>query len=407
MSPWSFGRFLVLIIGAAFTLPGMAQEQPKLHWVGTWAASPMLAEGGFRVHPFSAVTLREVVHISAGGDQVRVRFTNEFGSDPLTISDAHVALSSGGSGIQAGTDHVLTFNGAASIKIPPGAALFSDPAPLVVLPLSDVAVSFFLPPQVMRAETFHDFSDQDNYAAGGDVAAMAALSQPEVLNSWYFVDGVEIPSHEGSRAIVALGDSITDGALSTRNANRRWPDVLAARLQQDKSLKNISVLNEGIGGNRVVNDAYGPNVLARLDRDVLSQDGVRYVIVLEGINDIGRIAKPQSPDDVVTTQQLEQALKQLVDAAHQHGIKVFGATLTPYAGAGYYSDKGEQMRQDLNRWIRESQTFDGVIDFDRITQDPQNPTHFSSKCDSGDHLHPGDQGYQEMGEGIDLGLFSK
>jgi lysophospholipase L1-like esterase len=375
--------------------------------VGTWAASPMLADGGFRVHSFSAVTLREIVHISAGGDRVRVRFTNEFGTDPLTISNAHVALSAGGGGTQPATDHALTFNGSATVKIPPGSAMFSDPAPLAVAPLSDIAVSFFLPAQVMRAETFHDFSDQDNYLASGDVAGSASLPQPEVLNSWYFLNGIDVPAAEGSRAIVAFGDSITDGALSTRNANRRWPDVLAARLQQDKNLRNVSVLNEGIGGNRVLNDAYGPNALARLDRDVLSQDGVRYLIVMESINDIGRLAKPQSPDDTITAQQLQQAFEQMVEAAHQHGIKVFGATLTPYAGAGYYSEKGEQVRQEVNRWIRESKTFDGVIDFDKITEDPQNPGHFNPKCDSGDHLHPADEGDKEMGDGIDLNLFSK
>lgn len=407
MSRWSFRRFVMLAVGAAFSLSGIGQERPKPQWVGTWAASPMLADGGFRVHPFSAVTLREIVHVSAGGDRIRVRFTNAFGSDPLTISDAHIALSAGAAAIQPGTDHALTFNGAATVKIPPGAAIFSDPAPLAVPALSDVAISFFLPSQVMRAETFHDFADQDNYLANGDVAGTATLPQPETLNSWYFVDGVEVPASDDSRAVVTLGDSITDGAHSTRNANRRWPDVLAARLQQDKNLKSISVLNEGIGGNRVVNDGYGPNALARLDRDVLSQDGVRYVIVLESINDIGRLARPQSPDDLVTVQQLEQGLKQIVDAGHEHGIKVFGATLTPYGGAGYYSDKGEQMRQELNRWIRESGTFDAVIDFDKITQDPQNPSQFSPKSDSGDHLHPGDEGYKEMGDGIDLNLFSK
>jgi lysophospholipase L1-like esterase len=403
----SLNRLVALSAIAALPLSCLAQPAPKPQWVGTWAASSMLAEGGFRVHSFSAVTLREIVHISAGGDRIRVRFTNEFGSDPLTISNAHVALSVGGGGTQDGTDHALTFNGSANVKIPPGSAMFSDPAPLAVPPLSDIAVSFFLPAQVMRAETFHDFSDQDNYLASGDVAGAASLSQPEVLNSWYFLSGIDVPAAEGARAIVAFGDSITDGALSTRNANRRWPDVLAARLQQDKNLRNVSVLNEGIGGNRVVNDAYGPNALARLNRDVLSQDGVRYLIMMESINDIGRLAKPQSPDDTVTTQQLQQAFEQIVEAAHEHGIKVFGATLTPYAGAGYYSEKGAQMREELNRWIRESKTFDAVIDFDKITQDPQNPGHFNPKCDSGDHLHPGDEGYQEMGDGIDLNLFSK
>lgn len=384
-----------------------AQPGPKPQWVGTWAASPMLAEGGFHVHPFSGVTLREIVHISSGGERIRIRFTNEFGSDPLTIANARVALSAGGSGIQAGTDHVLTFDGASTVKIPAGAALYSDSVALAAPAMSDLAISFFLPAQVMRAETFHDFADQDNYAANGDVAASQTLVDATTLPSWYFLDGVEVSATSDARAIVTLGDSITDGAHSTGNANRRWPDILAARLQQEKGSKNVSVLNEGIGGNRLVNDSYGPNALARLDRDVLSQDGVKYLVILEGINDIGRLARPQSPDDAVTVQQLEQALQRIVDAAHEHGIKAFGATLTPYAGAGYYSDKGEQMRQEFNRWIRESGTFDGVIDFDKATQDPQDPSHFSPKCDSGDHLHPGDEGYKAMADSIDLSLFAK
>lgn len=384
-----------------------AQDTAKPQWVGTWAAAPMLAEGGFRVHPFSGVTLREVAHISAGGKRVRIRFTNEFGIDPLTISNAHVALSAGGSAIQPGTDHVLTFGGAPGVKIPPGAALFSDPVPLAVPPLSSLAVSFYLPPQVMRAETFHDFANQDNYMVSGDSAGATTIAESMTLPSWYFLDGIEVPATQGSGAIVAFGDSITDGAHSTRNANRRWPDVLAARLQQETGLKNISVLNEGIGGNRVVNDGYGPNALARFNRDVLSQDGVHYLVILESINDIGHLARPQSPDDVITAQQLEQALQQMIDAAHAHGIKVYGATLTPYAGAGYYSNKGEQIRQEFNHWIRESKTFDAVIDFDKVTQDAQNPGTFSAKCDSGDHLHPGDDGYKVMGDSIDLKLFSK
>jgi lysophospholipase L1-like esterase len=278
---------------------------------------------------------------------------------------------------------------------------------MAVPPLADVAVSFYLPAQVMRAETFHDFADQDNYVVNGDVAATPTLTEATTLASWYFLDGIEVPADEDSRAIVTLGDSITDGAHSTPNANRRWPDVLAARLQQDKHLAKASILNEGIGGNRVVNDGYGPNALARLDRDVLSQNGVRYLIVLESINDIGRLAKLQTPDDEITTQQLEQALQQIADAAHEHGIKVYGATLTPYGGAGYYSEKGEQVREDINRWIRESGTFDAVIDFDKITQNAQDPTHFDPKCDSGDHLHPGDDGYKAMGDSIDLNLFAK
>ncbi len=393
----------------ALAVGGLCYAQPaqQAQWVGTWAASPMLASGGWRERALSSVTLREVVHISAGGQRVRVRFTNEFGTEPLTLSDAHVALSAEGASIHEGSDHVLTFGGASSVRIPPGAAIFSDPVDFAVAPLSNLSISFYLPSQILRNETFHDFADQDNYLADGDVSGQRDLAQSTKLPSWYFVDGVDVSASPDSRAIVALGDSITDGALSTHNANLRWPDILAARLNQDPKLSHVSVLNEGIGGNRVLNDGYGPNALARFDRDVLSQSGVRYLIILESINDIGHLARAQGPDDTVTAGQLEHGLQQIADAAHVHHIKVFGATLTPYDGAGYYSDKGEQIRQDVNHWIRTSGTFDGVIDFDKIARDPNNPGRFNPEYDSGDHLHPKDQGYKAMGEGIDLQMFSK
>ncbi|MGB7265445.1 MAG: SGNH/GDSL hydrolase family protein [Terracidiphilus sp.] len=392
---------LVLALGA----PSRAQSTPHPQWVGTWATSPMQADG-VNLRLLTGVTLREIVHISVGGPQVRVRFTNEFGLDPLTVSDAHVALSAGGGAIQPGSDHALTFGGATSVNIPPGAAMFSDPVSISVSPLTDLAVSFYLPSQIMRAETFHSFADQDNYLADGDSASAPSLAQPTTIESWYFLDGVDVPAVDGSRAIVTLGDSITDGAHSTRNANLRWPDVLAARLSQDPGLSHVSVLNEGIGGNRVLNEGAGPSALSRMDRDVLAQSGVRYVIVLESINDIGRLAHVQVPWDDITAQQLERGLKQIADAAHEHGIKAYGATLTPYGGAGYYSDKGEQVREAVNDWIRTSGTFDGVIDFDKATRDPQNPTHFNPAYDSGDHLHPGDEGYKAMGAAIDLTFFA-
>lgn len=383
-----------------------AQSTPHAQWVGTWATSPMQADG-INMRLFSSVTMREIVHISAGGEQIRLRFTNEFGVDPLTVTDAHVALSAGGSSIQPGSDHAVTFGGAASVNIPPGAAIFSDPVALNVAPLSNLAVSFYLPPQIMRAETFHSFADQDNYVADGDSSAASDLSQPTTFASWYFFDGVDVAPVGGSRAIVTLGDSITDGAHSTRNANLRWPDVLAARLNQDPNLSHVAVLNEGIGGNRIVNEGYGPSAVSRVDRDVLAQSGVRYVIVLEGINDIGRLAHVYVPWDAVTAPQLEWGLKQIADQAHEHGLKIIGATLTPYGGAGYSSTVGEQVREAVNDWIRTSGVFDGVVDFDKITRDPQNPTRFNPAYDSGDHLHPNDAGYKAMGEGIDLTLFAK
>jgi lysophospholipase L1-like esterase len=398
--------FLFVLLAAAST-KGQAQAGKHPQWVGTWAASPMLAEGGSHMRPFAGVTLREIAHVSAGGSEIRVRFTNEFGVDPLTIGAAHVALSAGGGKIKEGTDHALTFGGAAQAVVPPGAVLYSDGVGLGVTPLTDVAVSFYLPSQVMRAETYHSFADQDNYTANGDQTGAAALTDAADVQSWYFLDGIDVAGAGGSRAIVTLGDSITDGAHSLLDGNVRWPDVLASRLQQQPGLARVSVLNEGIGGNRVLNDGAGPNALARLNRDVLSQDGVSYVIVLESINDIGRLAHVTAPEDDITAARLEQGLKQIADAAHEHGIKVFGATLTPYGGAGYYSEKGEQVREAVNNWIRTSGTFDGVVDFDKITQDPQNPTHFLPVNDSGDHLHPSDSGYNAMGNGIDLTIFGR
>jgi lysophospholipase L1-like esterase len=362
---------------------------------------------GINIRLFSSVTMREIVHISAGGPQIRLRFTNEFGLDPLTIADAHVALSAGGSAIQPGSDHAVTFGGAASVNIPPGGAIFSDPVALAVAPLADLAVSFYLPPQIMRAETFHGFADQDNYVADGHSSAAPDLPQPTTLASWYFFDGVDVSAAPDSRAIVALGDSITDGAHSARNANLRWPDVLAARLNQDSNLAHVSVLNEGIGGNRVLNETVGPSAISRVDRDVLAQSGARYVIVLESINDIGRLAHVQVPWDAITAPQLEWGLKQIADRAHEHGLKIIGATLTPYGGANYSCEAGEQVREAVNDWIRTSGVFDGVIDFDKITRDPQNPARFNPLYDSGDHLHPSDSGYKAMGEGIDLTLFAK
>jgi lysophospholipase L1-like esterase len=396
-------------VALVFAVPALslAQTAPRPQWVGTWATAPMLADGGFNVRPLTGVTLREIVHISAGGAQIRVRFTNAYGTDPLTISDAHVTLSGGSAAIQPGTDHAITFGGATTVNIPPGAELFSDPIAFAVQPLSDLVVSFYLPSQVMRAETYHSFADQDNFIAIGDTSTATDLPDATKISSWYFLDGIDVEAVDGSQAIVTLGDSITDGALSTHNANLRWPDLLAARLNADPNLKNISVLNVGIGGNRVLNEVAGPSALSRVDRDVLSQSGVRYVIVLESINDIGRLAHLATPYDDITAAQLEMALKQIADDAHEHGIKAIGATLTPYGGAAYYSDKGEQIREAVNDWIRSSGTFDGVADFDKATQDPANPTHFNPAYDSGDHLHPKDAGYKAMADSIDLSLFGK
>jgi lysophospholipase L1-like esterase len=399
---------LSLLISSALLLPaGLAAhaQAPRPQWVGTWAASAMPVENGGSRHPFCNVTLREIAHVSVGGSAVRVRFTNEFGTDPLTIRDAHIALSAGGSSIKEGSDHALTFGGSDTVRIPAGSVMYSDPVHLDVPGLSNVAVSFYLPAQNMRGETFHDLGNQDNYMTAGDVAGSATLSQAKVLPSWYFFDGVDVQAASGSRAVVAFGDSITDGWQSTPNENRRWPDDLAARLNHTPGLEHLGVLNEGISGNRVLNDGWGPSAMSRFNRDVLAQNDVRYLIILESINDIGRLHDLRDPDDAVTAAQLELGLKQMAESAHEHGIKVIGATLTPYESAGYYSTKGEQVREAVNNWIRTSGTFDAVADFDKATRDPQNPKRFDSRYDSGDHLHPNDAGYQAMAAAIDLKAF--
>jgi lysophospholipase L1-like esterase len=400
----AFASTAVLFFAAGTAGVSQSPEKPK--WVGTWAASPMLADGRW-MRPITNSTLREIVHISNGGAQLRLRFTNEFGVDPLTISNAHVALSAGGGDIKPGTDHAVMFGGSPSVRLAPGGVIYSDPVDFNVAPLSDLAVSFFVPSQNMRAETAHLAAAQDNFIADGDQTSAVSLTQPKTAMSWYLFDGVDVPAVDGSRAIVTLGDSITDGTASTRNANRRWPNVLAERLKQERGMENVAVLDEGIGGNRVLNEQSGPSALSRFDRDVLGQNGVKYLTILEGINDIGRLANTRmmAPEDDITAQNLEHALTQLASRAHEHGIKVFAATLTPYGGAGYYSEKGEQVRQEYNNWIRTSGVFDGVIDFDKITRDPQNPVRYNPAYDSGDHLHPNDAGYKAMAEGVDLNLF--
>jgi lysophospholipase L1-like esterase len=393
------GFVLVLLLAPAL-------HAQSTHWVGTWAASPM----GETVNPGQPApgnsTYRDIVHISVGGPAVRVQLTNEFGTRSLTVAAAHIALSDGNGSIQSGTDHPLTFSGQPSVTIPAGALVFSDPVPLEVAPMANVAVSVFLPEQPINDTTCHEDAQSTNFITQGDSTSAATLTDPRPIHSWCFVKGIDISTtSEKGAAIVTYGDSITDGALSTPDANRRWPDVLAQRLQADPKTASLSVLNEGISGNRLLHDGAGPNAVARFDRDVLAQSGVRYLIILEGINDIGAIARPRGPGDVITTQDLTFALSQLVTRAHQHGIKVFGATLTPYVGAGYASDAGEQIRQAFNQWIRTSGVFDGVIDFDKVARDPAKPSMFLPSVDSGDHLHPGDSGYEVMGSSIDLSLF--
>jgi lysophospholipase L1-like esterase len=397
---------LALLLLCLFSLHTASAAAPD-HWVGTWAASPIA--GSNRDNQFGATdtTYREVVHASLGGSVVRIVLSNEFGLDPLTIGEAHIALSTGHGEIGLSSANALTFGGRTSITIPPGAMVVSDPADLKLPPLTDLAVSLFVPAQPIRQVSLHTFADQTSYAAPGNVVSAKTLDTPKEITTWPFLKGVDVKANDKSASIVTFGDSITDGAHSTPSANLRWPDILARRLQADKKTANLSVLNQGIGGNRVLHDNAGPSALSRFDRDVIAQPGVKYLIIMESINDIGHATDPQKPYDVITAADLIAGLGQLAERAHTHGIKVIGATLTPFVGAKYQSPEGQAMHEAVNQWIRTTPQLDGVIDFDKVTADPADPTKFLPADDSGDHLHPGDAGYKAMGESIDLKLFTK
>jgi lysophospholipase L1-like esterase len=377
-------------------------------WVGTWASSPQLDTTAASAEPaFKDGTLRQIVHVSIGGQSIRLRFSNTFGNTPLAISSAHVALSAGNGAIQPKSDTALSFAGQPSVTIPPGAPMYSDPISFNLAPLSDLVVTIHLA-AVPDAITTHPGSREVSYLQSGDAVSAPDLSSATHIEHWYFLDGVDVESGGALGAVVTFGDSITDGAHSTTGANTRWPDDLARRLQADKKTAGVAVLNEGIGGNRILHDMTGVNALARFDRDVLAQTGVRWLIILEGINDLGgRGRAPARGETVPSAQDLIAAYEQLILRAHAYHIRVYGATILPYQGASYFTPEGEADREKINTWIRSSGAFDGVIDLDAATRDPQKPTQLAPSADSGDHLHPADAGYKAMADAIDLKLFAK
>lgn len=398
--------FLLMVCVSAAVAQSSQPKPEAGPWVGTWAASPFDGDPWHQIPTLVDSTLREIVHTSIGGNAVRVHLTNEFGKEPLRVDAVSVAVSTGTSSVDAATLHNLRFGDSRSIVIPPGAEAVSDPVVMPLASAANLAVSFYLPLQQVSNVTVHSSAQQDNFIATGNHVRDASFNEPVVTPSWYFLKGVDVQAADANAAaVVTFGDSITDGALSTQNANHRWPDYFATRLKGNSATAHLSVLDQGIGGNCILIHCVGQNALARFDRDVLAQTGVKYLIVLEGINDIGHLHSPNQPDYKLTAQDLEQGLMQLVARAHVHGIKVFGATLTPYKGAGYFTEQGEQIREALNQWILTSGVFDGTIDFDKATRDPANPQMFSAQADGGDHLHPKDPGYQIMADSVDLSLF--
>jgi lysophospholipase L1-like esterase len=382
-------------------------------WVGSWAASQQIPEPNNAVplENLHDATLRQIVHLSLGGPTIRVRVSNAFGTDPLHLIAVHVArpVSPASSRIDPASDRTVTFNGHVDVLIPMGAEYISDPLNYPVAALSDLAITI----QIETApgqETGHPGSRATSYLAAGVPASSAELTGAQTFDHWYFLSGVDVSAPADASSMVALGDSITDGHGATTNGNDRWTDVLAARLLHSPDTDKVAVLNEGIGGNRLLLDGLGPNALARFDRDVLAQTGVRYLIVLDGINDIGVLtrtapASEEQHEDLV--RHMIGAYQQIILRAHAHGIKVIGGTVMPFMGSGYYHpiESNENDRRMVNAWIRAAGHFDAVIDFDKIMADPAHPDRLRPDYDCGDHLHPSPAGYRAMADSISLALF--
>lgn len=382
-----------------------AERGQRGTFVGTWTASPSGPDSsGISQQGFEDQTIRMMTRTSVGGDGVRIRLANTFGDDPVVFERATVGLrrTDGSAAVESGTLRELTFGGDTSISMPSGARVLSDPADLEVGPERDLVVSLYAA-EATGPTTWHALGTKTSYVADGDATTDVEGSDFALeYTNWFFLEGIEVVSPETNGSIVCLGNSITDGFASTTDGDAAYPDFLAERVNERNSLKK-SVLNAGISGNRVLSDIAGPNALSRFDRDVLTQPQVTDVLLLEGINDIGFSAGGFGRE--VSAAEIIDGYEQLVARAHTHDVRIIGGTLLPYKKAGYYSEAGEEKRQAVNEYIRQSDTFDGVVDFDRALRDPDNPLKLLPKYDSGDNLHPNDTGYRAMAEAVDLTLF--
>jgi lysophospholipase L1-like esterase len=403
---------VLLLVWAVSPIHGAAKAQT---WIVSWAASQQIPEpnNALPSDDLRDATVRQIFHLSAGGSALRVHVSNAFGTAVLHFSSVHIAhpVTPTSAAIDPATDKALTFSGSQDLTIPPGAEFISDPVEYPVQALSDLAVTFYLeaPP---ATQTGHPGSRATSYFIHGNLVSAADLPDAKHVDHWYQISAVDVLSEKGAASIVTLGDSITDGHGATSNGNDRWTDVLARRLQTSRQNRIVGVSNQGIGGNHLLTDGLGPNALARFDRDVLAQAGVRWLIVFEGVNDLGGLARTGevSPAEHATrAQRVLAAYEQIIERAHAHGIRVIGATITPYVGSDYYhpGPLSEADRQAVNEWIRAPGHFDSVIDFDAVVRDPRQPDRLRSDYDCGDHLHPSPAGYKAMGESIPLTLFRR
>jgi lysophospholipase L1-like esterase len=375
-----------------------------MHWLGTWATAPAPAEGV----AFSNQTLRMNARLSVGGSALRVRLSNAYGSRPLVIGAAHLGLRDSGPGTIPGSDRALTFGGESTATIAAGALVLSDPIELTVTPLADVVVSIFLPGEVPASFGITGrYARQTNYISPpGNFSDQTVMPVGRLTDDWYFVSGLDVLAPTEIGGIVALGDSLTDANISSYDAFCRWPDQLARRLVA-RDGRGLGVMNQGLGGNRILHDVRGDSGLRRFDRDVLAQPGVTHVITALGTNDLRN--RWGRPEEEATAEQMIAGLKQMVLRAHSRDIKIFGGTLMPFENetfmVGAWTPAREEVRQKVNSWIRNGNAFDAVIDFDGGVRDPEHPTRMLEIYDCGDHLHPSDRGYNRMGDIIDLTLF--
>ena len=416
MSRAQKSKLLFVIAALAFATSALAQPRAAVtsNWVSSWGTSQQIPEPHNALPPedFTDATLRQMVHLSVGGPAIRVHLSNAFGTEALHITSVHVARphSTSSPSTDPATDRPLTFAGKPSAEIPPGSELISDPIDYPVTPLSDLALSLHFQSPPSR-ETGHPGSRATSWYVHGDQVSAPTFTDPKHIDHWYQISEVDVQAPSTAATVVALGDSITDGHGATTNGNDRWTDVLAARLQASPATRNTGVSNQGIGGNHLLIDGLGPSALARFDRDVLAPSGVRWLIVFEGVNDLGGLARDGEvapAEHAAFVQRVIAAYQQIIYRAHAHGLRVYGATITPYVGSAYYhpGPLSEADRQAVNKWIRTPGNFDAVIDFDGVIRDPQHPDQLLPAYDCGDHLHPSPAGFKAMADSIPLSLFS-
>ena len=397
------------------SLASQAQPARTNHWVATWGTAESLTRPQPPANPpanpapgssgFKNQTVRMIARTSIGGQRVRIKVENAFGAPPVTVGAAHIALRSKDSAIVEGSDRALTFNGKAGVILSPGVVRISDPVDLKVPALTDVAVSLYFPEET-GTPTSHGTGLHTTYISQeGDATGQPVMTGAGTSAAYYYLAAIDVEAPADAATLVTFGDSITDGTRSTVNTDHSWPSLLAVRLAHNKATSMIGVANMGISGNRVLYDGAGVSALGRFDRDVLSQSGVKWVMLLEGINDIGRVGTPTP--EAPTADDLIAAYRQFIDLAHTHGIKVIGCTLTPYEGAGYSREPGEAIREAVNTFIRTGGAFDAVVDFEAATRDSANPKRIRPAFDPGDHLHPNDDGYQAMADSVDLSIFTR